>query len=86
MVRMGSAPATRERAISRRGPYSTMGIAMTDWKAIALARGLQMPDDQLERLCATLAALEAAFQPLKERIPHHTEPAVLFQCRPEEFA
>jgi hypothetical protein len=41
---------------------------MTDWKEIAAARGLKIPQDQLERMTPTLEALEKAFRPIAERL------------------
>ncbi len=52
---------------------------MKDWKSIASANELQIPDADLERSRAPLEALEAAFRPLAATIPHETEPAVMYQ-------
>ncbi len=48
---------------------------MTDFKAIARARGLDIPEAELDRIAATLAALEAAFRPLTADLPSSLEPA-----------
>jgi len=56
---------------------------MTDWKTLAAARGLAVPDAELERICAVLAGLETAFRPLVKTIPPETEPAPVFACAPE---
>ena len=58
--------------------------AMTDWKTLAAGRGLSIPDQELERMSAVLAGLEAAFRPLVKTIPPETEPAPVFACAPEE--
>lgn len=57
---------------------------MTDWKAVARAHGLQIPDDQIERIAPTLNGLEEIFRPLPTRLPHETEPAVRFGVTPED--
>ena len=58
---------------------------MKDWKKIASANNLNIPDADLERITASLDALEAAFRPLVKSIPHEVEPAVTFVI-PEEDA
>ncbi|MFN0106690.1 MAG: hypothetical protein ACKV2U_31920 [Bryobacteraceae bacterium] len=45
---------------------------MTDWKAIAIAKGLA-PDD---RVIPPLEKLEAQFGPLRQQIALETEPAI----------
>ena len=57
---------------------------MKDWKAIAHAAGLGIPEDQLDRIVPSLDGLEAAFAPLRGSIPDSTEPAVIFHALPEE--
>jgi len=47
---------------------------MTDWKAIARARGLHLPDKELDRIARPLAALEAAFRPLVNGLTPACEP------------
>jgi hypothetical protein len=47
---------------------------MTDWKALAQARGLNLPDKELDRISAPLAALEAAFRPLVAGLTPGQEP------------
>ncbi len=56
---------------------------MKDWKAIARASGLRVPDDQLERIATTLDGLEAAFRPLVKDLPAALEPAT-FVCEDAE--
>ena len=48
---------------------------MTDYRAVARARGLDLPEDQLERIARTLESLEAAFRPLAADLPVSLEPA-----------
>jgi hypothetical protein len=55
-----------------------------DWKAVARALALEIPEADLDRITPALEALEAAFRPLAAEIPHETEPAVLFFCPVEE--
>lgn len=61
-----------------------MRMATSDWKAIAAARGLGIPGEQLARIAPSLDALEAAFRPLSLSIPHLTEPALVYQPEAEE--
>jgi hypothetical protein len=56
---------------------------MTDFKALAHARGLEIPEDELDRLAGTLSALEAAFRPLTAGLPSSLEPATVI-CPAEE--
>ena len=58
---------------------------MKNWKQIADARGLGIPD--VSPLIPALDALEAAFRPLVKTIPHDVEPALSFRAAddvPEE--
>jgi len=57
---------------------------MTDWKLLAVARRLGMPDEELERSRPAMEALEAGFRPLARSVPLYLEPAVVFQCPPED--
>jgi len=50
---------------------------MTDWTAIAQARGLNIPDDAVERIAPALTALEDAFRPLRKKLSNSVEPAVV---------
>jgi hypothetical protein len=45
---------------------------MTDWIALAKARGLDIPIETLQ----PLTALEQAFEPLKAKLPFTVEPAI----------
>jgi len=49
---------------------------MTDWTALARARGLDIPADAVERIAQSLEALEAAFRPLLQKLEFTGEPAV----------
>ena len=48
---------------------------MTDFRAIAHARGLDIPEAELDRIVPTLEALEKAFRPLVADLPPSLEPA-----------
>lgn len=50
---------------------------MTDFVALARARGFDIPEDQVARIAPSLSALERDFAPLKAGIPHCLEPAVI---------
>ena len=56
---------------------------MKNWKKIAEASGLRIPEPDLDRIAPALDALEAAFRPLAKDIPHDVEPAVAFYVFPE---
>lgn len=49
---------------------------MTDWTALARARGLDIPPEAVERIAPSLTALEEAFRPLLTKLPFTLEPAV----------
>jgi hypothetical protein len=51
-----------------------------DWKKIARANGLAIPDTALEPVARTLDALEADFRPLARALPPDAEPAVAFHA------
>jgi hypothetical protein len=54
-----------------------------DWKKIARAKGLPIPDQDLEGIAPVLDALEDAFRPLVRALPPDASPAVIF-CVPQE--
>jgi hypothetical protein len=56
---------------------------MKDWQLMAKALGLDISDQEMDRLKPALDSLEAAFRPLTARIPGEVEPAVIFRCLPE---
>jgi len=51
-----------------------------DWKKIARASGLAIPDAALERIAQSLDALEADFRPLARALPPEAEPAIAFHA------
>jgi hypothetical protein len=55
-----------------------------NWTSIAAGLSLDIPESDLEKIQASLDSLDKAFQPLLKTLPHDTEPAVMFQCQPEE--
>lgn len=55
-----------------------------DWKQIARASALPLPEAELDGIVRTLAALEAAFRPLAASLPPDLEPALNFQAAPED--
>jgi hypothetical protein len=57
---------------------------MKDFKLLAAAHGLDVPEHDLARISDVLTGLEAAFRPLVAPIPLETEPALTFTCPPEE--
>ena len=59
---------------------------MTDWRRIAQARGINLPESELARLAAVLDALESALASLLLEVPLETEPATVFRAAPEEEA
>jgi hypothetical protein len=50
---------------------------MIDWKTVARARGLNIPDETLDGIAPSLDALEAAFRPLVSRLRYDVEPATI---------
>lgn len=52
---------------------------MKDWIAIAKAAGVDIPADDLNRVCAPLDGLEAVFRPLAETLTPEMEPATSFR-------
>jgi len=57
---------------------------MKNWKKVAEASELLIPEPDLDRITAPLEALETAFRPLTKTIPDDVEPAVSFFIFPEE--
>jgi len=59
-----------------------------DWKLIAKGIAPEIPELELEKVVGVLQALETQFAPLRQSLPHETEPAVIFApCpAPEEHA
>jgi hypothetical protein len=52
---------------------------MKDWKAIAKASGLALPDKDLDRIAQPLETLEEAFRPLAKDLSPDLEPSVEFR-------
>lgn len=57
---------------------------MKNWRAIASASGLGIPEADMDRVVPVLEALDATFQPLIRTIPHDLEPAIIFHLNSEE--
>jgi hypothetical protein len=51
-----------------------------DWKKLARASGLAIPDTELERIAQSLEVLEVSFRPLVRALPPETEPALIFHA------
>jgi len=56
---------------------------MSDWKGIAQARGLDIPEADLDLVAQRLDALEQAFRPLARALAPDQEPAAAFRADPE---
>ena len=56
---------------------------MKNWKKVAEAYDLRIPDADLERIAPSLDGLELAFRPLTKTIPDDVEPAITFRIFPE---
>ena len=57
---------------------------MKDWKKIAEASGLGIPEADFARITPALDALEKSFRPLVESLPATLEPACIFDIPLEE--
>ena len=53
---------------------------MKDWKAIAKARALEIPDGEMDRVAGALTAMEEAFRPLAMELRPEDEPATAFSA------
>jgi hypothetical protein len=53
---------------------------MKDWKALAQAKGLAIPAQELDRIVAPLEALEATFRPLIRDLTPEMEPSTCFRA------
>jgi hypothetical protein len=58
---------------------------MKDWKKIASAYDLKIPEAEFERISPALDSLEKSFRPLVQAIPQNLEPAVNFGIPQEEM-
>ncbi|MBZ5577492.1 MAG: hypothetical protein LAP40_13105 [Acidobacteriia bacterium] len=54
-----------------------------DWKAVAAARGLDIPAAELDFVVQRQQALDEAFRPLVETLTPGQEPASVFRPDPE---
>jgi hypothetical protein len=54
-----------------------------DWANLAKAQGLDLPEQEAERIAQSLAALEQTFQPLTINLPADLEPASGFHMEEE---
>jgi hypothetical protein len=52
---------------------------VTDWKAIARARGMDIPANELERTLHPLDSLEETFRPMVRHLGPADEPATVFR-------
>ena len=66
-----------------RYPEGMADAKTPDWKALAAARRLDIPEADLDRITAPLDGLERAFRPLTATIPHDVEPAIIFHAAEE---
>jgi hypothetical protein len=57
---------------------------MKDWKKIAAACDLQIPEADFARITPALDSLEKSFRPLVQALPATLEPAVIFDIPLEE--
>jgi hypothetical protein len=52
---------------------------LKDWRAMAKARGLDIPDRDFDRIAGPLDALEESFRPLAKQLNAADEPCVAFR-------
>ena len=57
---------------------------MDDWKSIAEARGLGIPEAELARLAPVMEALARSFRPLLEALPQDADLANNFKAHTPE--
>ena len=55
-----------------------------DWKKIAHASGLAIPDAALDRIAPSLDALESAFRPLVRALPAEADSALAFHAASQD--
>jgi hypothetical protein len=60
-----------------------MSNTRIDWKTTAKARGLDIPEGDVEAIAARLDALEEALRPLARKLTPDQEPALLFRADAE---
>jgi len=59
---------------------------MNDWKMMAQARGLKIPEGESDRVLNPLRSLEAVLRPLLSGLPPGLDPATKFDADPETGA
>jgi|YNPMSStandDraft_1061717.scaffolds.fasta_scaffold34978_3 hypothetical protein len=59
---------------------------MPDWRMLAAARGLSLPEDDLARVEAVLDELHAVLCERAAAIPLTAEPLISFRCETDEDA
>jgi hypothetical protein len=57
---------------------------MKDWKKVAAAHGLTIPESDLERITGPLDSLEKSFRTLVDAMPQDLDPAFLYAVPQEE--
>ena len=57
--------------------------APPDWEALAKARGLEIPAEQMDRVIESLRAVEKRFRPLAAGLSFGLDPAIRFFADPE---
>ncbi len=57
---------------------------MKDWRGIARSAGMEIPPADLERIAASLDALESATAPLFAKLTPEIEPAIAFSAEEAE--
>jgi hypothetical protein len=55
---------------------------MTDWHAVAQARGVKISESEIERMAEALRRLEEVLQPVVHDLPHSLDPAITFRADP----
>ena len=53
-----------------------------DWNQIAKGIAPEIPQSELEKVILVLQTLEQQLAPLRQSLPHQTEPAVIFPSTP----
>ena len=56
---------------------------MKNWKTLAEAYGLGIPESDMDRLAVPLDGLEEAFRKLAASFPADTDSALIFEVSPE---
>ena len=57
---------------------------MKNWKTLAEANGLGIPESDLDRVTIPLQGLEEAFRKLAASFPPDADSALIFEAAPEE--